>query len=76
MKTLTRRELFREMVSKDTIRKVASAWYGFTVPLKEGSQPPKKESLFEKVQRLEGFYRKNQMKPNERRDKKYGSNHS
>jgi len=50
---LTRRELFKELVSKDTIKKVAGAWYGFSKPLKEaGPQPQKKESLFEKVQRL------------------------
>jgi len=50
---LTRRELFKEMVSKDTIKKVAGAWYGFSKPLTEtGPHPQKKESLFEKVQRL------------------------
>jgi len=50
---LTRRELFKEMVSKDTIRKVAGAWYGFSTPLTGGNaQPEKKESLLEKVQRL------------------------
>ena len=50
---LTRRELFKEMVSKDALRKVAGAWYGFTKPLAEAEpQPPKKENLFEKVQRL------------------------
>jgi hypothetical protein len=50
---LTRRELFKEMVSKDTIKQVASAWYGFSNPLTGASaQPEKKESLFEKVQRL------------------------
>jgi hypothetical protein len=50
---LTRRELFKEMVSKDAIKKVAGAWYGFSKPLtKTAPQPEKKESLFEKVQRL------------------------
>jgi len=50
---LTRRELFKKMVSKDTIKKVAGAWYGFSKPLTETApQPEKKESLFEKVQRI------------------------
>ena len=41
------------MVSKDSLRKVAGAWYGFTKPLAAAEpQPPKKENLFEKVQRL------------------------
>lgn len=57
---LTRRELFKQMVSKDAIKKVAGAWYGFSKPLTETcSQPQKKESLFEKVQRLENLNRKN-----------------
>jgi len=49
---LTRRELFKEIVSKDTIKQVAGAWYGFTAPLTKASAQPKKESLFDKVQRL------------------------
>jgi len=53
---LTRRELFKEMISKDTIKKVAGAWYGFREPLiGSASQPKKKESLFNKVQRLESL---------------------
>jgi len=56
---LTRRELFREMISKDTMKKVAGAWYGFSNPLTgSASQPKKKESLFDKVQRLESLNRK------------------
>lgn len=50
---LTRRELFTKMISKDTIKTVAGAWYGFSTPLTGASaQPEKKESLFDKVQRL------------------------
>lgn len=50
---LTRRELFKEIASKDTIKQVACAWYGFTAPLtKADAQPEKKESLFAKVRRL------------------------
>jgi len=53
LKTLTRRELFKEMVSKDTVKQVVGAWYSFTNPVTEASAAPqKKESLFEKVQRL------------------------
>jgi hypothetical protein len=50
---LTRRELFKEMISKDTIKTVAGSWYGFsTIVTGAGAQSEKKESLFEKVQRL------------------------
>jgi hypothetical protein len=56
---LTRRELFKEMISKDTIKQVAGAWYGFSKPLTEqASQPEKKESLFERIQRVESLNRK------------------
>ena len=56
---LTRRELFKKMISKDTVKQVAGAWYGFTEPLTgAASRPAKKESLFEKVQRLEGLNNK------------------
>lgn len=64
LKTLTRRELFKEMVSKDTVRQVVGAWYGFTNPITETSAaPPKKESLFEKVQRLNAKDLKQKSKP-------------
>ena len=32
MKEITRREMFKELVSKDTIKQVAGSWYGFTKP--------------------------------------------
>jgi len=57
---LTRRDLLKQMTSKDTIKKVAGAWYGFSKTFTETcSQPQKKESLFDKVQRLESLNRKN-----------------
>ncbi|MEW6054234.1 MAG: hypothetical protein AB1552_10685 [Nitrospirota bacterium] len=58
-KLLTRRELFREMVSKDTFRQVAGAWYSFTQPLsgeKKKDMKPNQKSLFEKVQRLNSHH--------------------
>lgn len=42
------------MASKDTVKEVVRAWYSFTKPITEtyAAPPEKKESLFEKVQRL------------------------
>lgn len=41
------------MVSKDTIRKVVGAWYGFSEPLSEESNSVnQKNSLFNTVKRL------------------------
>jgi len=54
---MTRRELFKEMVSKDTIRKVAGAWYGFTEPLQQPTAP-KRESLLDKVKTIDMKYKK------------------
>lgn len=59
MKTLTRRELFREMVSKDTLRQVVHAWNGFTDPLSEGLGTKKQESLLDKVKKVNAKYTKN-----------------
>jgi hypothetical protein len=60
---LTRREMFKELVSKDTIKQVASAWYGFTQPLSEGLNTQKKqESLLDKVKKLDSKYMKNDRK--------------
>jgi hypothetical protein len=58
---LSRRELFRELLSKDTVRQVASAWYGFTQPFSE--QPKKKqESLLDKVKKIDSKFLKNDKK--------------
>jgi hypothetical protein len=60
---LTRRELFRELVSKDTLKQVASAWYGFSQPLSEGLNTKKKEeSLLEKVKRIDSKFLKQNRK--------------
>lgn len=57
MKELTRRELFKELVSKDTLKQVAGAWYGFSKPLTEtGSATKKKDSLLETVRKAEMKY--------------------
>jgi hypothetical protein len=62
VKLLTRRELFTEVFSKNTIKQVATAWQGFSQPLssQKGGEEEKKESLLEKVNRLN----KNQMTNN------------
>ena len=60
MKLLTRREMLSEVVSKDTIKKVAKAWYGFKDPFSEASGIPKKpESLLDKIRRIEAKHSKN-----------------
>jgi len=56
MKEITRREMFKELVSKDTLKIVAGSWYGFTKPLmaeNEVSDGPKKRSLLAVVKRLD-----------------------
>jgi hypothetical protein len=54
MKAITRREMFKELLSKDTIKQVAGAWYGFTQPLQEGlDKQMKPESLMDKVNKKE-----------------------
>ncbi len=60
---LTRREMFKELVSKDTIKQVASAWYGFSQPLSEGLNTVKKqESLLDKVKKIDSKFLKNDRK--------------
>jgi hypothetical protein len=60
VKLLTRREMLGEVVSKDTIRKVAKAWYGFKDPFSEASGIPKKpESLLDKVRKADAKHSKN-----------------
>jgi hypothetical protein len=65
MKEITRREMFKEMVSKDTLKMVAGSWYGFTKPLmaeQDVSRGPKKESLLEVVKRLDRKHMKHDRK--------------
>ena len=60
MKLLTRREMLSEVVSKDTIKKVAKAWYGFKEPFSlESSMPKKPESLLDKVRKVDAKQNKN-----------------
>jgi hypothetical protein len=60
---LTRREMFKELVSKDTLKQVAGAWYGFTRPLSEGlNKQIKPESLLDKVKKIDAKYMKNDRK--------------
>jgi hypothetical protein len=55
--------MFKELASKDTLRQVASAWYGFTSPLSEGlNTAMKPESLLDKVKRMDSKYRKHDRK--------------
>jgi hypothetical protein len=56
---ITRRELFKEMVSKDTVKKVMTAWYGFREPFSEDNDAQKKKSsLLETVKRADMKYLK------------------
>jgi hypothetical protein len=54
VKVLTRRELFTELFSKNTVKQIATAWQGFSKPLlsQKGGEEKKKESLLETVNRL------------------------
>ena len=52
MKELTRREMLSEVVSKDTLKKVVKAWYGFKEPFSEDAIP-KRESLLDKVKKAD-----------------------
>ena len=58
---LTRRELFRELVSKDTIRQVASAWYGFSEPF-IGKAKKKQETLLDRVKKIDSKFLKHDRK--------------
>ena len=65
MKEITRREMFKELVSKDTLRMVAGSWYGFTKPLmaeQDVSGGPKKGSLLAVVKRLDTKHMKHDRK--------------
>lgn len=60
MKSITRREMFSELISKDTLKQIVSSWYGFTKPLQqEKEMPKKKDSLLETIQRVNSKYVKN-----------------
>jgi len=57
---LTRREMLSEVVSKDTLKSVAKAWYGFKDPFSEASGIPRKpESLLDKVRKIDAKHTNN-----------------
>ena len=64
MKEITRREMFKELVSKDTIKMVAGSWYGFAKPFmaEKDVSGPKKGSLLEVVKRLDTKHTKHDRK--------------
>lgn len=64
MKAITRREMFKELVSKDTVKQVVGSWYGFTKPFMADKEVsgPKKESLLDVVKRLDTKHMKHDRK--------------
>jgi len=51
--------MFKELVSKDTIKQVAGAWYGFSQPLRnELDKQMKPETLMDKVKKREAQFAK------------------
>jgi hypothetical protein len=60
VKNMTRRELFKEMTSKDTLKQVMGAWYGFSGPFsEEKSKNKKKDSLLQTIQKVNSKYMNN-----------------
>lgn len=61
MKQITRRELFKEITSKDTLKQVIGAWYGFRKPFLSEEQATniKKSSLFETIKKVDMKFTKN-----------------
>jgi hypothetical protein len=59
VKVLTRREMLSEVVSKDTLRQVVKAWYGFSQPFSEESGAKKQESLLDKVKKADSKHTRN-----------------
>lgn len=60
VKNMTRRELFREMVSKDTLKQVMGAWYGFSRPFSEEEAGQKqKPSLLQTIKKVDMKYMNN-----------------
>ena len=50
--------MLREVVSKDTLKQVAKAWYGFKDPFSEAITPKKPESLLDKVRKADAKHTK------------------
>jgi len=59
VKNMTRRELFKEMTSKDTLKQVMGAWYGFSRPFSEEKAEQKKDSLLQKIKKIDMKYMNN-----------------
>jgi len=64
VKSMTRREMFKEVVSKDTLKQVMKTWYSFSKPVEEQLAPPKRESLLDKVKQINMKYAKPRINPN------------
>jgi len=59
-KNMTRRELFKEMTSKDSLKQVMSAWYGFSRPFSEKkAEEKKKDSLLQTIRKVDMKYMNN-----------------
>jgi len=57
VKNMTRRELFREIASKDSLKQVMGAWYGFSRPFSEQKAAPKqKDSLLQTIRKVDMKY--------------------
>jgi len=57
--------MFKELVSKDTLKQVAGSWYGFTKPFLAGQGGPaglKKETLLDVVRRSDTKHMKHDRK--------------
>lgn len=61
---MTRRELFKEVVSRDTLKQVVGVWYSFQKPMEDQLQPPKRESLLDKVKTINMKHSKSTITPN------------
>ena len=60
VKNMTRRELFREMASKDTLKQVMGAWYGFSRPFsEEKAEQKQKDSLLQTIKKVDMKYMNN-----------------
>jgi hypothetical protein len=60
VKNITRRELFKEMVSKDTLKQVMGAWYDFSKPFSEEKAGKKqKGSLLQTIKKVDMKYMNN-----------------
>jgi len=60
VKNMTRRDLLKEMVSKDTMKQVMSAWYGFSRPFsEEKAEQKKKDSLLQTIKKADMKYMNN-----------------